>query len=650
MNYVFFVALYLTVFCTQARTITCKVVDHATLKAIKGASIQVVGSQKQEISNHAGYFSLEISDSDLELLISCIGYETTRVVIPPQQQFKILLKTESIELPNLNVDSVYFQAPDSLFTGGDLTNGKFKELNAQYLGGWSNFYYDLSKIVKDEVDVYGLLDSFLSVFFTIHSDSSLSVSVKHPTASANSLSRIIRLTENWIPASQNGLLVDQHFTLKVTRQRTDFVPERPAGPPNGWPEFYKRLGNDLNYPATARRMGVEGKVFIQFTIHEDGHLSDFAVVKGIGAGCDEEVLRVVSKEKKWLPAIVDGKSITTNIVLPVIFALGSTASIRFGDFYTGPKKVNDFSYRESFQLWLSKNIDYQPKNLEEAGWVILKLEVDFTSGNIKSVKVIQGINEHFSEAALTALEKVPKELILRMGLSNGDVLLPIHFSVARPASMPKSFERLSPESKLLKPIHVIWGKGLSLENNDKWDYIDTVHYQFEIFQETTRITIRSQGLTKIPSKILKYRNLKFFDAEDNQLTELPVDLQKLRKLQEVYLASNLLTDFPVALGSLPLTVLGMANNRLMEFPKAVTMLKTLTALDLAGNAIKEVPESISNLTELSELYLRNNQIKGLPEEFYQLKNLKRLFLEGNPIPPAEKTKIVSGLPNTVVSF
>ena len=67
----------------------------------------------------------------------------------------------------------------------------------------------------------------------------------------------------------------------------------------GISEFYKFVGKHLKYPAQARRMGIEGKVYVHFVVSKEGSLSDIKVVKGIGAGCDEEVLRIINMSPKY---------------------------------------------------------------------------------------------------------------------------------------------------------------------------------------------------------------------------------------------------------------------------------------------------------------------------------------------------------------
>jgi len=99
------------------------------------------------------------------------------------------------------------------------------------------------------------------------------------------------------------------------------VPEVAATPKEGMNEFLKFVAENMKYPVAARRMGVEGKVFVQFIIEKDGSLSDLQVVRGIGAGCDEEAVSVLKKSKKWNPARQRGKAVRQRMVLPIYFRL-----------------------------------------------------------------------------------------------------------------------------------------------------------------------------------------------------------------------------------------------------------------------------------------------------------------------------------------
>lgn len=99
------------------------------------------------------------------------------------------------------------------------------------------------------------------------------------------------------------------------------VEEQPQFP-GGTGEFMKFVVANMRYPRQARSMGVEGKVFIKAVVGKDGKLTDLEVMKGIGAGCDEEALRVVGQSPPWKPGRQRGREVRTRIVIPLVFKLG----------------------------------------------------------------------------------------------------------------------------------------------------------------------------------------------------------------------------------------------------------------------------------------------------------------------------------------
>ncbi len=98
--------------------------------------------------------------------------------------------------------------------------------------------------------------------------------------------------------------------------------EEVATPTGGMISFYDYVRNNLKYPEQARKLGVEGKVFIEFTVNKDGTISDAIVTKGIGAGCDKEALQVVKESPAWIPAKNEGKIVRQKMVIPIVFKLG----------------------------------------------------------------------------------------------------------------------------------------------------------------------------------------------------------------------------------------------------------------------------------------------------------------------------------------
>jgi protein TonB len=100
------------------------------------------------------------------------------------------------------------------------------------------------------------------------------------------------------------------------------IVEDPASPIGGMTAFYKYVGDKIKYPPQARRMGVEGRVFVQFVIDKDGTITEVVAVKGIGAGCDEEAVRILQGAPKWKPGKQRGKPVKQRMVLPITFKLG----------------------------------------------------------------------------------------------------------------------------------------------------------------------------------------------------------------------------------------------------------------------------------------------------------------------------------------
>lgn len=100
------------------------------------------------------------------------------------------------------------------------------------------------------------------------------------------------------------------------------VVESPAEPEGGLVAFYKYVSKNIKYPPQARRMAVEGKVFVQFVINKDGTLTDIRVIKGIGAGCDEEAVKVIESAPRWKPGKQRGVPVRQRMVLPITFKLG----------------------------------------------------------------------------------------------------------------------------------------------------------------------------------------------------------------------------------------------------------------------------------------------------------------------------------------
>ena len=97
------------------------------------------------------------------------------------------------------------------------------------------------------------------------------------------------------------------------------VVEEDAAFPGGPGEWNKFLRKNLKYPRQAKRMGIEGNVYLSFIVDRTGTISDIQVIREVGGGCDEEAVRVLKASPKWTPGKQRGKAVTVPYSLPIIF-------------------------------------------------------------------------------------------------------------------------------------------------------------------------------------------------------------------------------------------------------------------------------------------------------------------------------------------
>jgi protein TonB len=92
----------------------------------------------------------------------------------------------------------------------------------------------------------------------------------------------------------------------------------------------------LRYPESAKRNGVEGKVYVMFVIDQDGSIDDktvraltpeeignFAVKTNVNldAGCQEEAVRILRECPDWKPASIKKQPVRQRMVIPIPFNL-----------------------------------------------------------------------------------------------------------------------------------------------------------------------------------------------------------------------------------------------------------------------------------------------------------------------------------------
>lgn len=90
--------------------------------------------------------------------------------------------------------------------------------------------------------------------------------------------------------------------------------------PGGNAAFKKFISEELRYPEEALKNQVEGVVHVSYTVANDGTVEEVVVNKGIGYGCDEEAVRVISL-LKYEPAHNRGFKVRSTLRTRIFFRL-----------------------------------------------------------------------------------------------------------------------------------------------------------------------------------------------------------------------------------------------------------------------------------------------------------------------------------------
>jgi len=91
------------------------------------------------------------------------------------------------------------------------------------------------------------------------------------------------------------------------------------GGEKGLQEF---LVNTIKYPDKARQAGLKGTVYASFIVEKDGSVSNPEILRGVDAGLDKEVIRVIKLMNKWTPGEdEDGNAVRVAFTIPVKFNL-----------------------------------------------------------------------------------------------------------------------------------------------------------------------------------------------------------------------------------------------------------------------------------------------------------------------------------------
>src|SRR5690554_1681063 len=107
-------------------------------------------------------------------------------------------------------------------------------------------------------------------------------------------------------------------------------PDKRPAPEGGMEAWNSFLAQNLKMPPQARELGVDDVVYAQFIVDKAGKISSPIILRALGMGLDDEVLRILtlSKAPKWTPAEKNGQPVSTVMIVPVKFQTDHVADVQ----------------------------------------------------------------------------------------------------------------------------------------------------------------------------------------------------------------------------------------------------------------------------------------------------------------------------------
>jgi len=218
------------------------------------------------------------------------------------------------------VQDVVYDRPEkpAVYINGDEAFDEYLKMNSANIDG-------LRKVTKPKrIDLRFLIDK-TGRMTDIENISEFTA------AELSILNEVFKELPVFTPATQEGVPVasikDLSFIISadgLKRNTNDQVftePDKMPEFPGGVIALRNFLSSNVKYPAQAQREKIQGKVFVNYIVNEDGTISKVTIARGVHYLLDEEAIRVVKSMPKWIPGKLNGNPVKVSYTVPINFAL-----------------------------------------------------------------------------------------------------------------------------------------------------------------------------------------------------------------------------------------------------------------------------------------------------------------------------------------
>jgi len=131
--------------------------------------------------------------------------------------------------------------------------------------------------------------------------------------------RICILDNPGIDTCNQSIVINKGWTVTCPDNSVDSPPLfKRKSAEEGFREYIRR---NTVYPNEALQKGIEGTVFVEFTVDQRGRVVDAKLILGVHPLLNAEAMRVVQSSPKWKPGIQWGKEVKVKYTFPFVFKM-----------------------------------------------------------------------------------------------------------------------------------------------------------------------------------------------------------------------------------------------------------------------------------------------------------------------------------------
>lgn len=130
------------------------------------------------------------------------------------------------------------------------------------------------------------------------------------------------------PIDPMQYLVEPPIDIPIieTKQPLDSIYQFPTKSPEfpgGMDQLFQYLKKNLKYPESAKELGLQGTVYLEFIVRKTGEIDNIKLLRGIKGGqeLEREAIRIVKTMPKWNPGAMEGRTVSSIMRLPIKFHL-----------------------------------------------------------------------------------------------------------------------------------------------------------------------------------------------------------------------------------------------------------------------------------------------------------------------------------------